>query len=84
MISQAKDRCTNLVREIEMIDRSRLHWQGTLIRLAASARHELKNLRLAARVPGADRDELLALIARLGTELDQALENHEGRRSSWR
>jgi len=75
---QIGDKCLNLCDQIKGVDRSRLHWQRGVLRQAAVARFELRNLRLAARAPGAD-DGLTALADRLEAELDQALENHKGR-----
>lgn len=77
MIIQTRDICVNLCAQIREIDRSRMHWRRNVIRLAASARHELEKLRLAARALGANRDGLLALIGRLEAELEQVLETHE-------
>lgn len=77
IITQIKDKYSNLCSQIRDVDRSRMHWRGNAIRLAASARHELSHLRLAARVPGVDRGGLLALIEQLEAEIDQALKNHE-------
>ena len=75
MIKQIGDTCFNLCSQIRATDRSRMHWRRNVLRLAAVARHELGILRSAARVPGVNRDGLLALIKQLEAELDRAL-NH--------
>lgn len=68
----------NLCQEIRAIEHAKMHWRSSVVRLAAVANFELRNLRLAARVPGADRDELLTQVDRLEVEVDQALKTHEG------
>ena len=69
----------NLCQAIRGVSHSQMHWEANVVRLAAVASFELKNLRLAASRPGADRDELLAQADRLAADIDRALKTHEGR-----